>query len=145
MRGAVLSFSVQTNQGFISGDDGKRYNFLGSDWNLSNIPIQGVRVDFDVDGNRAISIYEDPSITVSNQTLNSRTITGILALLLGGLGVHFFYHGAWGWGLVSVLLSWTYIPLIAGVILGVRYLSMTDKEFENKIKKMQGPFGTIEF
>ncbi len=45
---------------------------------------------------------------------------------------------------VSVLLSKTYIPLIAGLIMGVRYLSMTDKEFENKIKKMQGPFGTIE-
>jgi Predicted membrane protein len=97
-----------------------------------------------VDGNRATSIYEDPSAAVSNQTIKSRTTTGILALLLGGLGVHFFYLGAWGWGLVSVLLSWTYIPLIAGLIMGVRYLSITDKEFENKIKKMQGPFGTIE-
>ncbi len=144
MRGTVLSFSIQANQGFISGDDGKRYNFLGSDWNLSNTPTQGVKVDFDVDGNRATSIYEDPSAAVSNQTIKSRTTTGILALLLGGLGGHFFYLGAWGWGLVSVLLSWTYIPLIAGLIMGVRYLSITDKEFENKIKKMQGPFGTIE-
>ncbi|WP_017305468.1 TM2 domain-containing protein [Spirulina subsalsa] len=144
MRGTVLSFSIQSNQGFISGDDGKRYNFLGSDWNLSNTPTQGVRVDFDVDGNHAISIYEDPNAAVATQTTKSRTTTGILALLLGGLGIHFFYLGTWGWGLVSVLFCWTYIPAIAGLILGIRYLSMTDQAFERKIKKMQGAFGIIE-
>ena len=46
MRGTVLNFSIQTNQGFISGDDGKRYSFVGSDWNFSDAPIQGARVDF---------------------------------------------------------------------------------------------------
>ncbi|HAT14853.1 MAG TPA: hypothetical protein DGO89_10655 [Microcoleaceae bacterium UBA9251] len=60
MRGTVLSFSIQANQGFISGDDGKRYNFLGSDWNLSNTPTQGVKVDFEVDGNRATSFMKIP-------------------------------------------------------------------------------------
>lgn len=144
MRGTVLSFSIQSNQGFVSGDDGKRYNFLGSDWNLNNTPIQGVRVDFDVDGNRAISMYEDPNAATSNQPGKSRTTTGILALLLGGLGANFFYVGAWGWGLISILFFWTYIPAISGLILGIRYLSITDKEFEKKIGKMQGPFGTIE-
>jgi TM2 domain-containing membrane protein YozV/cold shock CspA family protein len=144
MRGTVLSFSIQTNQGFISGDDGKRYNFVGSDWNLNNSPTQGARVDFDIDGNHAVSIYEDPSATVSTQTIKSRTTTAILALLLGGFGVHFFYLGAWGWGLVSVLFSWTSIPAIAGLILGIRYLLITDKEFEEKIKKMDSPFGRIE-
>jgi TM2 domain-containing membrane protein YozV/cold shock CspA family protein len=144
MRGTVLSFSIQTNKGFISGDDGKRYSFLGSDWNLTNSPTQGVRVDFDIEGNHAISIYEDPNATTATQTTKSRTTTGILALLLGGFGINFFYLGAWGWGLLSVLFSWTGIPAIAGLILGIRYLSMTDQEFEKKIKKMQGPFGTIE-
>ena len=144
MRGTVLSSSIQTSQGFISGDDGKRYNFIGSDWNWSNTPAQGARVDFDVDGNRAISIYEDPNATVATQTSKSRTTTGTLALLLGGLGIHFFYLGDWGWGLVSVLFCWTYIPAIASLILGIRYLLMTDQEFEKKIKKMKGPFGRIE-
>lgn len=145
MRGTVLNFSIQTNQGFISGDDGKRYNFVGSDWNLSNTPIQGARVDFDVDNNRAFSIYEDPTTTsASSQTPKSRTTAGILALLLGGFGVQFFYLESWGWGLVSVLFCWTYIPAIASLIMGIRYLTMTDKQFERKIKKMQGPFGAIE-
>ncbi|MDM9381548.1 hypothetical protein QUB80_12640 [Chlorogloeopsis sp. ULAP01] len=35
-------------------------------------------------------------------------------------------------------------PAIAALILGIRYLLMSDKKFERKIKKMQGPFGTIE-
>ena len=52
--------------------------------------------------------------------------------------------GDWGWGLVSVLFCWTYIPTIASLILGIRYFFMTDQEFEKKIKKMKGPFGTIE-
>ncbi len=146
MRGTVLNFSIQTNQGFISGDDGKRYSFVGSEWNISTTPIQGARVDFDIDNNRAISIYEDPTATSASasQAPKSRITAGLLAILLGGLGIQFFYLEAWGWGLVSVLFFWTYIPGIAGLILGIRYLTMTDKQFERKIKKMQEPFGTIE-
>ena len=112
MRGTVLSFSVQSNQGYISGDDGKRYGFGGSDWKLSDTPTQGARVDFDMDSNRAISIYEDPD-AAAPKTSKSRTTAGILALLLGGLGVHFFYLEAWGWGIVSLLFCWTYIPSLA--------------------------------
>jgi TM2 domain-containing membrane protein YozV len=145
MRGAVLNFSIQTNQGFISGDDGKRYSFVGSDWNFSDSPIQGARVDFDVDDNRAVSIYEDPTTISASASPNpkNKTTAGILALLLGGFGGQFFYLESWGWGLVSVLFFWTYIPAIAGLIMGIRYLTMTDKEFERKIKKMYGAFGTI--
>jgi hypothetical protein len=69
MRGTVLSFSTQESQGVISGDDGRRYNFLSSDWNLSNSPSQGVRVDFDVEDNHAISIYEDPNATLASDRL----------------------------------------------------------------------------
>ena len=145
MRGTVLNFSIQTNQGFISGDDGKRYSFVGSDWNFSDAPIQGARVDFDVDDNRAVSIYEDPTATSASASQNpkNKTTAGILALLLGGFGGQFFYLESWGWGLVSVLFCCTYIPAIAGLIMGIRYFTMTDKEFERKIKKMHGAFGTI--
>ncbi len=147
MKGTVLNFSIQTNQGVISGDDGKRYNFVGSDWNISTSPTQGSRVDFDVDGNKAVSIYEDPSATSApgSPTQKSKTTAGILALLLGGCGAQFFYLGAWGWGLVCVIFLWTYIPAIIGIVLGIRYLSITDKEFEHRVKKIQGPFGKIQF
>ena len=75
----------------------------------------------------------------------SRITTGILAILLGSFGFHFFYLDVWGWGLVSILLCWTYIPAIAGVVVGIRCLLMSDKAFERKIKNIKGLFGPIEF
>lgn len=75
----------------------------------------------------------------------SRVTTALLAILLGGLGIHFFYLGAWGWGLISIMLCWTYLPVIAGLILGIRYLTMSDEEFERKAKRVKGAFGPIEF
>lgn len=75
----------------------------------------------------------------------SRFATSLLAILLGGFGIHFFYLRGWGWGLISILLCWTYLPGIAGLILGIRYLVMSDEEFERKAKKVKGAFGPIEF
>ncbi|HEY9695941.1 MAG TPA: TM2 domain-containing protein [Trichocoleus sp.] len=79
------------------------------------------------------------------QSSISRVTTGVLAILFGGLGIHFFYMNAWGWGLISLLFCWTYLPMIAGLIFGIRYLSMSDKEFERKAKQMRSPFGPIIF
>ena len=80
-----------------------------------------------------------------NKTPKSRVTTGILAILIGGLGIHFFYLDIWGWGIVSILLCWTYIPAVAGIVVGIRCLLMSDKEFERKVKKIKGAFGPIEF
>ena len=38
----------------------------------------------------------------------SKLTAGLLAIFLGGLGVHKFYMGSWGWGLIYLLLCWTY-------------------------------------
>ena len=32
MKGKILDFSIQSNSGAISGEDGERYNFDGADW-----------------------------------------------------------------------------------------------------------------
>jgi hypothetical protein len=32
MKGQILDFSVQNNEGVISGADGARYTFTGSEW-----------------------------------------------------------------------------------------------------------------
>lgn len=145
MRGTVLQFSIQTNQGFISGDDNKRYRFVGSDWNLSIQPEQGIRVDFDVENNQAILIYEDPTNHSNEKNPKSRISASLMSLFLGSFGIQFFYLEAWGWGLLSIIFCWTYIPTIAGLILGIRYLCMSDKEFEKKVRKMIGkPFGSID-
>lgn len=88
-------------------------------------------------------VNSEPSLQA--KAPKSRITTALLAIFLGGFGFHFFYLEAWGWGLICILLNWTYIPTIVGVILGIRYFTISDKEFERKAKKVKGAFGRIEF
>jgi TM2 domain-containing membrane protein YozV len=40
----------------------------------------------------------------------------LLALLLGGLGIHHFYMGNVGLGVLYMIFCWTFIPAILGLI-----------------------------
>lgn len=62
----------------------------------------------------------------------NRIVAGILAIVLGGLGVHKFYLGKIGMGILYLVFSWTYIPSIIGVIEGILYLIASDENFYNK-------------
>jgi len=62
----------------------------------------------------------------------SKTAAGLLAIFLGGFGIHKFYLGRVGWGIAYIILSWTWIPMIAGIIEGIIYLCMSDKDFQEK-------------
>ncbi|SDZ07913.1 zinc-ribbon domain-containing protein [Proteiniborus ethanoligenes] len=62
----------------------------------------------------------------------SKTTAGILAILLGGLGVHKFYLGKIGLGILYILFCWTYIPAIVGLIEGIIYLTQSDEDFYRK-------------
>lgn len=61
-----------------------------------------------------------------------RTTAGILAILLGGLGVHKFYLNETGLGVLYLCFSWTLIPAIIGFVEGILYLTKSDREFEAK-------------
>ena len=62
----------------------------------------------------------------------SKVVAGILAILLGAFGVHKFYLGKWGQGLLYLVFCWTYIPGIIGLIEGIRYLISNDEDFARK-------------
>ena len=62
--------------------------------------------------------------------MKNRTTAGILAILLGGLGVHKFYLGETGMGILYLLFCWTSIPSLIGLIEGILYLTKSDEEFE---------------
>ncbi len=99
MNGRILDYSVQTNSGLISGDDGNRYNFVGAEWKDQAIPHRGMRVDFEAKGSDAGAIYRavsDSSIGWINDVLGTektRLAAGLLGIFLGWAGVHKFYLG----------------------------------------------------
>lgn len=71
-------------------------------------------------------------VKVSNANVNSddlagkdKTTAGILALLLGGFGVHNFYLGESKKGVVKILLCWTGISSILALIDAIKIF--TDK------------------
>ena len=69
-----------------------------------------------------------------DKIVKSKTTAGILAILLGGIGIHKFYLGKIGMGILYLVFSWTAIPSIVGLIEGIIYLTFhgNDKEFTEK-------------
>jgi TM2 domain-containing membrane protein YozV len=64
--------------------------------------------------------------------MKSKTTAGILGILVGGFGIHKFYLGKIGLGIVYLLFCWTGIPSLIGLIEGILYLTKTDEEFQRK-------------
>lgn len=64
--------------------------------------------------------------------ISRRVAAAIFAILLGSFGVHRFFLGQVGWGILYVLFCWTLIPAVAGLIEGILYLTMSEEEFEAK-------------
>lgn len=64
----------------------------------------------------------------------SRGVAGLLAILVGTLGVQYFYLGKVGGGLLTILLSFVTCGLwgIVVFIQGILMLCMTNEEFEHK-------------
>jgi TM2 domain-containing membrane protein YozV/RNA polymerase subunit RPABC4/transcription elongation factor Spt4 len=62
----------------------------------------------------------------------SRVAAGLLAILGGGLGLHRFYLGQPVWGIVYILLIWTGIPVLLGLIEGIYFLIIHEDEFQRK-------------
>ena len=59
----------------------------------------------------------------------SRVTAGIFGILLGGFGVHKFYLGKVGQGILYLVFFWTGVPAIVGLIEGIVYLVQSDQAF----------------
>jgi TM2 domain-containing membrane protein YozV len=46
------------------------------------------------------------------KTQRSRIIAAVLAIIFGGLGIHKFYLGQAGWGILYLIFAWTGIPWV---------------------------------
>lgn len=69
------------------------------------------------------------SITPSGK---SKLAAGLFAIFLGGIGVHKFYLGRAGQGILYLLFCWTFIPALISLIEGIIYLTMSDQAFAEK-------------
>lgn len=66
------------------------------------------------------------------QGQKSRVGAVVLALLLGGLGLHKFYLGRVGWGILYLVFCWTFIPSFIAFIEGVIYACTSEEKFAAK-------------
>lgn len=66
---------------------------------------------------------------VSNK---SKTTAGMLALFLGGIGVHKFYLNKPIQGLLYLVFFWTLIPGIIALIEAIIYFSTSERDFARK-------------
>ena len=69
--------------------------------------------------------------------MKNKTTAGLLAIFLGGLGIHKFYLGQNGLGILYLIFVWTFIPAIIALVDAIRIFSMTDHEFQSYVKKFQ--------
>ena len=66
--------------------------------------------------------------------IKSKIAAGLLALFLGGIGIHKFYLGKVGLGVVYILFCWTFIPALIAFIEGIILLTSSDHNFQMKYR-----------
>lgn len=145
MKGNILSYDLSTASGLIAGEDGRRYGFDGAELqghivhNLTNR-----LVDFQIDAaGRATGIY---LITGGNGQSGEKNkiVAGLLALFLGGLGIHKFYLGYTTQGIIMAVASVfgfillfipTLIIAVVAFIEAIIYLTRSDDAFYETYEK----------
>lgn len=59
--------------------------------------------------------------TPESKPQKDKVVAALLALFLGGLGIHRFYLGHNREGFLYLIFFWTYIPAIIGIIDAIVY------------------------
>lgn len=73
----------------------------------------------------------------------NKVVAGVLGLLLGGLGIHHFYLGSVGAGLICLVASCFFVGGIIGLVEGIMLLMMSDAEFDARYNNRTP--GSMEF
>ena len=152
MRGQVLGVDTRTGEGLVAGDDGRRYRFTPQDWAQRGEPAIGVKVDFEAEGDRALSVFPTPAAVGDRHVLapppprapvndRNKYVAAVLAFLFGPLGIHRFYTGRTGSGIVMLVMSITVVGLILtwpwAFVDMIRYLVMSDDEFADRYPRQR--------
>ena len=118
MKGKVIR--VNQNEATIGWPDGSfksvQYGELGFR------PEIGDEVEFYSQGNSVVYVQNPGEQTYrekDGKKVVNKAAYALLAILLGDIGVHKFYAGKTGMGIVYLLFCWTFIPGIIGLIEGL--------------------------
>lgn len=72
------------------------------------------------------------TLTATAPNGKSKIAAALLAFFLGGIGIHKFYLGQVGLGIVYLIFCWTLIPGIISFIELIILLTMNDETFNQK-------------
>ena len=64
--------------------------------------------------------------------MKEKTVTALLALFLGFIGIHRFYLGQTVKGLIYLIFFWTFIPAIISFIEAIIFFTMDQQTFDAK-------------
>jgi TM2 domain-containing membrane protein YozV len=115
-------------------------------------------VDFEIQQNRALSLFPVPGTTPTPtptpmptpaaappaiaRSDRNKYVAALIAFVLGTLGIHRFYLGRIGSGITMLVLTCTMVGLILTVpwslIDTVRYLFMSDRDFAERYARPSG-------
>lgn len=105
------------------------------DDNCSTCPRCGATIDPIVVNEQRPYEENNTSFNSINSTVygKNKLVAGLFAILLGDIGIHQFYLGNNGKGILCLLFSWTGIPAIIGLIQGILILCESDDDFAKRI------------
>jgi len=72
------------------------------------------------------------TIVQGNRNRKSKGVAALLALFLGGFGIHKFYLDQVFWGILYLLFCWTFIPAIISLFEVIILLFMNESEFNRR-------------
>lgn len=76
--------------------------------------------------------FATPNVLNSAPNGKNKIAAALLAFFLGGFGIHKFYLGQVGLGILYLLFCWTFIPAIIAFIEFILLLTMSDETFNMK-------------
>lgn len=90
-----------------------------------------------------ITAQSQPDPAPGAKTEKTKLAAALLALFLGGIGIHKFYMGSWGWGMVYLATFWTWVPALLALAEAIRYFSLSEEDFQVKAAQLNGPFSFL--
>ena len=67
--------------------------------------------------------------------MNQKSIAIMLAIFLGGIGIHKFYTNRPGWGFLYLVFCWTFVPAVIAILEAISWMSYRDDRFRTEIMR----------